>query len=149
MQAAHAGAVEKDRQAEQAFTEKGRKLPPPTAPAAEAAVEQARRELELLERQLPTSTDRLSSCQHRPSSIRFRRLRRLLQGVHGVRVSSPARCWTLRSSATDDADSLCCERRTMRTTWRMPPQAQGAADGPSKPVGVPLECRTSHRPFLR
>ena len=56
--------------------------------------------------------------------------------LHGVSVSSPARSWTLRSSAADDGDPLCCERREMRTTWRMPPQAQGVEDGPWGAVGA-------------
>jgi hypothetical protein len=34
LEAAHQQAVEKDRQAEQAFAQKGRKLPPPTAPGS-------------------------------------------------------------------------------------------------------------------
>ena len=46
--------------AEPAFASKGgRKLPRPTAPAAAEAVEQAERELDLLERQLPKSADAL------------------------------------------------------------------------------------------
>ena len=60
LRAAHEQALAKDRQAEQAFASKGgRKLPRPTAPAAAEAVEQAERELDLLERQLPKSADAL------------------------------------------------------------------------------------------
>jgi hypothetical protein len=55
LEAAHARAVEKDRQAEQAFATKGRKLPPPAGPDADPAVGQARRELDLLEQELPAS----------------------------------------------------------------------------------------------
>jgi hypothetical protein len=58
-EAAHRLAVDKDRRAEQAFAQQGRKLPSPTAPDAEAAVEAAKRELELVERALPASADRL------------------------------------------------------------------------------------------
>lgn len=59
LETAHAQAVEKDRAAEQAFAEKGRKLPAPLGPDAEQALGQARRELELVERELPASADRL------------------------------------------------------------------------------------------
>jgi hypothetical protein len=59
LEAAHAAAVDKDRQAERAFAEQGAKLPPPAGPDAEAAAAQARRELELLELELPASADRL------------------------------------------------------------------------------------------
>jgi len=65
-----------------------------------------------------------------PFRSRLSGLRRLVATLYGVRVSSPARSWTLRSSAADDADPLCRERRTMRTTWQMPPQVQAVADGP-------------------
>jgi hypothetical protein len=65
LQAAHAKAVEADRQAEQAFAQGRRaKLPPPTAPPAAEAVEQAERELELLTRQLPASADAVFEVAH-------------------------------------------------------------------------------------
>ena len=59
LRAAHAQAVEADKRAEQAFATKGRKLSPPTAPAAIEVVEAAERELGLLTRQLPKSADRV------------------------------------------------------------------------------------------
>jgi hypothetical protein len=57
-------AVAKDRQAEVDFATKGRKLPAPAGPDAEAAVGQARRELELVEQQLPASADRLFAAAY-------------------------------------------------------------------------------------
>jgi hypothetical protein len=79
LEAAHRQAVEKDRQAEADFAQgKGRKLPPPVAPDAEAAVEQARRELELLERELPASADRLFAAAHPNLEDALRQLERLL-----------------------------------------------------------------------
>jgi hypothetical protein len=86
--AAHAQAVEKDRHAEQAFAEKGRKLPPPTAPAGEAAVEQARRELELLEQQLPASADALFAEAHPFLEAAERELERLLDDDDGTQRES-------------------------------------------------------------
>jgi hypothetical protein len=62
LEAARGRAVEQDRQAGADFAAgNSRKLPPAAAPDAEAAVEQARRELELLERELPTAEPSCSS----------------------------------------------------------------------------------------
>jgi hypothetical protein len=60
LEAAHRQAVEQDRQAEIDFAAgKARKLAAPLGPDAEAAVEQARRELGLLEAELPKSANEL------------------------------------------------------------------------------------------
>jgi hypothetical protein len=64
----------------------------------------------------------------------------LLPPNQGVRVSSPARSWTLRSSAPEDADTPPGGCRTIRTTWRLPPQGQGVADGPCGEAAA-SECR--------
>jgi hypothetical protein len=64
------------------------------------------------------------------SSICLGWLRRLLRAAHGVRVSSPARSWTLRSSAAREVGAPSRERRTIRTTWRRPPQGQGVGEDP-------------------
>jgi hypothetical protein len=64
LRAAHARAVEADAQAEQAFAAKGRKLPPPSEPAAAEALAAAERECELLSRSLPRSADRVLAEAH-------------------------------------------------------------------------------------
>lgn len=64
LEGAHAQAVEKDRAAETGFAQKGRKLPAPAGPDAEAALEQGRRELELLERELPASANAVFAEAH-------------------------------------------------------------------------------------
>jgi hypothetical protein len=76
--AAHAKAVETDKQAEQAFVQGARaKLPEPAAPAAEQAVGQAGRELELLTRQLPASADRVFELAHPHADEALQRLESL------------------------------------------------------------------------
>jgi hypothetical protein len=64
LRGAHKQAVDKDRQAERSFAESGGKLGAPTAPAAAEAVEQAERELELLERELPASADQVFAAAY-------------------------------------------------------------------------------------
>jgi hypothetical protein len=46
----------------------------------------------------------------------------------GVNVSSSARSWKLRSSSSGDAEAAPHGCRTIRTTWRMPPHRQRAAE---------------------
>jgi hypothetical protein len=77
-QAAHRQAVEADKQAETDFASKGGKLAPPVAPDAQAAAEQARRELELLERQLPASADALFAAAYPHLEAAARTVERLL-----------------------------------------------------------------------
>ena len=62
LEAAHSLSIQKDRQTEQAFATKGRKLPPLAGPDAEAAAGQARRELELLERELDADDERVEQA---------------------------------------------------------------------------------------
>jgi hypothetical protein len=65
LEAAHAQAVEKDRAAEVGFAQgERRKLPAPAGPDAEAAVAQARRELDLLEQELPASAKALFAAAY-------------------------------------------------------------------------------------
>jgi hypothetical protein len=78
LEAAHAAAVEQDRQAEQAFATKGRKLPPPAGPAAEAELAQCRRELDLLEQQLPASANALFDAAYPHLEAALRDLERQL-----------------------------------------------------------------------
>jgi hypothetical protein len=65
LEAAHVQAVEQDRQAEADFAAgKARKLAAPVGPDAGQAVGQARRELELLERELPRSAGGVFDAAH-------------------------------------------------------------------------------------
>jgi hypothetical protein len=51
----------------------------------------------------------------------------LVLPVHGVKVSSVARAWTLRSSSREDVDASTFGCRMTRTTWRMPPHGHSVA----------------------
>jgi hypothetical protein len=48
----------------------------------------------------------------------------------GVKVSSSARSWTLRSSSSGDAEAAPQGCRPIRTTWRLPPHGQPVAEDP-------------------
>jgi hypothetical protein len=63
---------------------------------------------------------------------------RLYWAGYGVRVSSSARSWTLRSSASDDADAPSPVRRTIRTTCRTPPHGHSVEGGPFADVAASL-----------
>ena len=56
----------------------------------------------------------------------------------GVNVSSLARSWTLRSSSARDAGAAPRGCRTIRTTRRVPPHRQRAAEDPLGKAGPSL-----------
>jgi hypothetical protein len=78
LEAAHARALQEDKAAEATFATKGGKLPPPVGPDAQLAVEQARRELQLLERELPASADRVFEAAHPHAEDALRQIEGLL-----------------------------------------------------------------------